>query len=282
MRRVAATAIACVALAAAGCGGANADGTDQASSQPAAVKPPADIAKAGKITYCTTSTNPPREYLENGKSAGSDVDLAEAMAKQMGVDVKWGQYKFDGLIAALQGDHCDMIVEELFIKPEREKVIKMLPFSVSAEQTVVRKGNPANISDLASLSGKKIGVPNGTTYQAILTDFNKKLKAKGEQPANIVTFPSTSDMYTQLQAGQIEAAGGTVSSAAYYAKRSGGELETAGKPFHPITDGFGIRKDDTALFNAMKKALNKVQANGTYAKIFKKYGLQAATLKGDK
>ncbi len=132
------------------------------------IQPPKKYAQSGKIRYCTTFTNPPREFFKNGKPAGADVDIAKAMAHLMGLKVDWVQLKFASLIPALQAGQCAMIVEELYMKPAREKVIDFVPFSVSAEQAVVRKGNPENIHSLDDLSGKKVAVPNGTTFQQIL------------------------------------------------------------------------------------------------------------------
>lgn len=275
-----------VTAATAGCGGASSGassesaGASSARSEAAhaAVQPPAALAKDGQITFCSSLTNPPREFRDNGDPTGSDVELGNAIASQMGLTTKWVQSTFDGLIPALQGQRCDMIVDELFIKPEREAVITMLPYSTSAEQTVVPKGNPQGISDLESLSGHKVGVTNGTTYQALLIDFNKKLKSEGKQPANLVTFPSTADMFNQLVSGTVEAAGGTVSSSVYYQGKASQQLQLAGDAFGAVSDGLGFRKGDTGLYKAVQTALHNIRKDGSYEKIFRKYGLQAEML----
>lgn len=268
-----------LATATAGCSGAS-SGVQNESSKSAhvTVQPPAELADSGQITFCSSLTNPPREFRDNGQPKGSDVELATAIADQMGLTPKWVQSTFDGLIPALQGQRCDAIVDELFIKPEREAVIKMLPYSTSAEQTVVPKGNPQGISDLESLSGHKVGVTNGTTYQALLMDYNKKLKSEGKEPATLVTFPSTADMFNQLISGTVEAAGGTLSSSVYYEGKAGGQLELAGDPFGAVSDGLGFRKNDTKLYDAVQEAFGNLRDNGTYEEIFKKYGLEGETL----
>src|SRR5699024_11079775 len=100
---------------------------------------PEAYAESGTITYCPDFTNPPREFYRDGQRAGADVDLAQAMADVLGLRVKWTQLKFAALIPALQSGQCDMIVGELFIKPERQEVIDFIPYTVSGEQIVVRK-----------------------------------------------------------------------------------------------------------------------------------------------
>lgn len=279
------TALACGALAIAGCGsssdngGSSSSGGGGSSSGSTTVQAPAKYAKQGGIRYCTSSTNPPREFRQGSEIAGLDVDLAKAMADAMGLNVSWSEFKFDGLIPALQGGRCDMIVEELFIKPEREKVINQLPFSVSQEQIIVPKGNPQHIGELADLSGKKVAVPDGTTFQEILTGYNKKLQKQGKPTVNMLAVPSTANMFQQVAAGTANAGGATASSAQYYLQRAGGQVEPAGQPFHPIKDGFGMRKDDTQLYQAMKKALDHLMQTGQYDDILAKYKLSSASLK---
>ncbi len=276
--RMIATAIALL-LAATACSSRSGDTAGSPTNAPsAAVQPPAALAKSGTITYCSSLANPPREYKVNGQPTGSDVELGAALAKQMGLSVKWVQSSFDGLIPGLLGKQCDMIVEELFIKPEREAVVKMIPYSTSAEQTVVRKGNPEHISDSASLSGKQVGVTTGTGYQAHMLQFNKELEAQGKQPAHLVTFPTTADMYNQLNSGTVNVAGGTVSSAVYYAGTTNGNLELAGDAFGAVPDGLALRKTDTELYTAVTEALKTLMSNGTYASIFRNYKLQAEML----
>lgn len=251
------------------------DAEDQAA---AVIEPPADYAQAGKIKFCTTSTNPPREFYLDGKPAGTDVDLAREMAGLMGLEVEWVVLKFASLIPALQADRCDMIVEELYIKPEREEIIDMLPFSVSAEQLVVPQDNPEDIQGLDDLSGKKVGVPNGTTFQQILQERNKDLEDAGKTPVTILALPGTQDVFNQVMAGTVDAGGVTTTSAAYYIQKTGGRVKASGEPFHRIKDGFGMRQDSKELYDAMAQALEHLRKDGTYHEIFAKYDLESAEL----
>lgn len=244
----------------------------------AVIKPPAKYAQSGKIKFCTTSTNPPREFYVDGKPAGTDADLAREMAGLLGLDAQWVVLKFASLVPALQADRCDMVVEELYITPSREKIINMLPFSISAEQLVVPQNNPKNIHGLDDLSGKKVGVPNGTTFQKILQGRNTKLQAAGKAPVTILALPGTEDVFNQVMAGTVDAGGVTTTSAAYYLRKAKGKVKTAGAPFHQIKDGFGMRKDSKQLYDAMAQALQHLRKDGTYHKVFEKYDLQSAEL----
>lgn len=275
------TTVVVIAVAAAACGqGSGSQATSgNSGGKAAAVTPPADIGKQGYVTFCSSLANPPREFMDNGKPAGTDIQVGEALARQMGVTVKWRQFLFSGLIPALQAQSCDAIVEEMFIKPERQKVIDQIPFAQSLNATVVPKGNPFGITGINDTeSGRKVGVPRGDTYGALMEAYNVKLKAAGKPPIKIVPVPSTDDMFNQLLAGTVDAAGATTTSAAFYIQKSNGRLELGGQPFYPLQDGIGVRKDNTGLSTALQQALTNIMKNGSYQKIWADAGLQSNAL----
>lgn len=272
--------LAALGLAATACGQGG-SGAAQSTSRAtaAAVPPPAAIAQQGYVTFCSSLANPPREFMQDGKPSGSDIQIGEALARQMGVTVRWKQYLFDGLIPALQSQNCDAIVEEMFIKPERQQVIDQLPFAQSLNATVVPKGNPLGITGINETeSGRKVGVPRGDTYGMLMAEYNKKLAAAGKPPIQIVPVPSTDDMFNQLLAGTVDAAGATTTSAAYYIAKSNGRLQLGGDPFYPLQDGIGVRKGNAELSKALQQALANIMKDGTYQKIWKSWNLDSNAL----
>ena len=77
----------------------------------ASIKPPAAIAKAGKIVYCSDISYPPEEFFKSGNTAvGSDIDIGTEIARRMGVKAEFANTCFDGIIAALLSDKCDAII----------------------------------------------------------------------------------------------------------------------------------------------------------------------------
>src|SRR5438874_9275513 len=82
-----------------------------AIARPAApIQPPANIAKAGKIVFCSDITYPPEEYFKGSKAVGSDIDIGTAVAKLMGVKAEFKNTTFDSIIAALLTKKCDAII----------------------------------------------------------------------------------------------------------------------------------------------------------------------------
>ncbi len=245
----------------------------------AEVTPPAGIAAAGKIVYCSDISGPPLGYFdENNKPIGSDIDLGTEIAKRMGVAAQFNNTPFDGIIPALQAKHCDAILSQLFDKPKRREVVDFVDYMYSSEALLVHKGNPKNIHGLDDLSGVKIAVENGTTIQSLIEEQNKKFAAAGKPPANIVVYPKDSDALQALQINQVDVYGTTLESAAYFMQKASNVFDVAGEPFAKILTGIAVRKDEPELRTAIQQAFDKIRADGTYMKILSKWHLEGDKL----
>jgi polar amino acid transport system substrate-binding protein len=245
----------------------------------AEVTPPADIAQAGKIIYCSDISGPPLGYFdENNKPIGSDIDLGTEIAKRLGVAVEFANTPFDGIVPALQAKHCDAILSQLFDKPKRREVVDFIDYMYSSESLLVHKGNPKNIHSLDDLSGVKIAVEIGTTIQTLIDEQNKKFAAAGKPPANVVVYPKDSDALQALQINQVDVYGTTLESAAYFMQKASNVFDVGGEPFAKILTGIAVRKDDHELRDAIQKAFDNMKADGTYMQILTKWHLEGDKL----
>jgi polar amino acid transport system substrate-binding protein len=251
-----------------------------ASAAPAAtIKPPADIASAGKITFCVDVSFPPFEsYAPGNKAVGSDIDMGTAFAKMMGVKAVWRNTGFDGIIPALQAKQCDAIISGLYDKASRRKVVDFVDYARIGNSIVVPKGNPDHVKRLTDLSGKKVAVQSGTTLRLQLVSVNKQLKAAGKPTMTIVSFPKDSDAFQQLIAGNVDAYYTVTSTAAYYGKKAGGRTEIAGPQISAFPFGIATVKSNKALHQVFVKGLALLKKNGQYAAILKRWGLSNAAL----
>lgn len=241
----------------------------------AVVTPPKNLQKKGVITYCSDIASPPLEYYgKNNKPKGSDIDIGNHIAALMGLKAKWVNVPFAGILPALLAGHCNAIISQLFDKPARRKKIDFVDYMYSSEAILVPYDNPGNIRNLSDLSGKTVAVENGTTVRVLLEAENKKLAQEGKKPMSITVFPRDTDALEQLRIHQVDAYGTTLESSAYYMKVSPKTFSVAGKPFHRILTGIGIRKDEKPLKKAIAKALHIMRKNGTYLKIMEKWNLK--------
>lgn len=250
-----------------------------AQAQAPRVPAPAALASKGVVNYCATIDNPPRAFYDDKhQPVGFEVELGAEIAARMGLKVNWVQLKFPGLVPALQAQQCDAIMQELFIRPERLEIIDMVPFSRTGQQVVVRHNDNSPGTALEDLSGKKVGVPNGTTIHNLAVEANKKLKEAGRPEINLVVLPTTTDTFQQLATGQVDAVGTTSTAGAYYIRLRPNDFKAKGSPFGLIGTGVGVRKGNTEVTNAIKRSLDSIVADGTYKKLIEKWNMQGMEL----
>ena len=237
------------------------------------------LAGKGAITYCATIDNPPRAYFdERQQPIGFEVELGTEIAARMGLKVNWVQLKFTGLIAALQAQQCDALMQELFIRPERLQIIDMVPFSRTGQQIVVRRNDNSPGTTLEDLGGRKVAVPNGTTIHNLAMEANKKLKEAGKPEINLVVLPTTTETFQQLATGMVDAVGTTSTAGAYYVRLRPNDFKPRGGPFGLIGTGIGVRKGNDALTTAIKASLDSIVADGTYKRMIEKWNMQGMEL----
>jgi polar amino acid transport system substrate-binding protein len=242
----------------------------------ASIRPPASIANAGKIVYCTDATYPPEESFQGSKIVGSDIDIATEVGKQMGVKAEFKNTTFDSIIPALLAKKCDSIISGMNDTPERRKQVNFVDYLKVGQSLLVKKGNPEKITTLTSLSGKTVSVESGTTNRDFLAAESARLKKSGKKAISIKTFPKDTDAAAALKAGRVDAYFGDAPVAALYADQDT-SLQVAGSPISPIAIGIAIRKGDP-LRAATQKAIRVLYANGTIKKIVSKWGMTGAVV----
>jgi polar amino acid transport system substrate-binding protein len=240
----------------------------------AAVTPPPAIKSAGKIVFCTDATYPPEESLQGTKFVGSDIDIANGVAAQMGVKASFKNTTFDSIIAALKTKKCDAIISGMNDTAERRKQVNFTDYLSVGQSILVKKGNPEHIAKLADLAGKSVSVESGTTNRDFLAAESTKLVKAGKEAINIKTFPKDTDAAAALKAGRVDAYFGDSPVAVYYASRDS-SFTVGGAPIAPIAIGIATRKGDQ-LTAATQKAVKALYANGTMKKIVAKWDMTHA------
>lgn len=273
------TSIGAVVLLAAGCGASPSQGP---ATTTAAVKVPASaLGQPGEIRYCSDISSPPLEFYVNGQQpTGSDVELGNAIAHELGLKPVWVNTAFAGIIPALQAGHCDAILSQLFDKPARRAVVNFVDYMNSSEAVLVRYGNPLHITGIADLCGLSVAAETGTTVSDYLTQQSKICVAHGKKPISVQTFLRDSDALNQLALGHVDAYGTTVESGGYDMSKNKGMFQFAGAPFGQIATGIATNKQNTALHRAIAQAFADLQRNGTYQKIMATWGLKLDILQG--
>jgi polar amino acid transport system substrate-binding protein len=108
------------ALALTGCGGSDAPSPNAGSGSDDGYT----LVKEGTLSVGTSAEYPPFEYIEDGEYRGFDLELAEAIADDLGLELEIGNMDFDGLCAAVaSGTKYDVAFGAITITPKREKQV---------------------------------------------------------------------------------------------------------------------------------------------------------------
>ncbi|WP_233277596.1 ABC transporter substrate-binding protein [Paenibacillus durus] len=265
------------------CSGTNSANGGQASAPAESSKPqetaaaaaPSFLVEKGFLTYGTAATFPPFEYMVNNEFTGFDIELGQAIAKEMGVEVKIQSMNFDGLIPALQGKRIDIINSAMYIKPEREEQVDFIPYMGLADSIVVKSGNPKGIKSLDDLSDLTVAVTRGAVEEINVREHNEKLKQAGKKEIKILALPTANDAVLATEQGRADAFLHSSPGAAYLQEEKPGVFEIAGSFGADTKIGIAVRKGDTETKTAIEAALKKVVENGTYTQLMEKYHLPA-------
>ncbi|WP_269531887.1 transporter substrate-binding domain-containing protein [Chitinimonas sp. BJYL2] len=209
----------------------------------------------------------------DGKPTGFDVEVAEALCAELKIKCVFVEQAWDGMIPGLKAKKYDAIVSSMSITEDRKRAVDFTGKYYNTPSRVVVKLGTAK--DLPDLKGKRIGVLKASTQEAF---------AKGELTklgANVVPYDAQDQVYLDLKAGRLD---GTVADIVevnknWLAKPEGkgwgyiGPVLSDKKYFKYFGEGAGIaiRKGDTALKDALNKAIGAIRANGTWKKINDKY-----------
>lgn len=300
-RRGATAVLACTALAVvSGCGASGAGGTRPASrdkvagvtvTRDAALHEalPERIRKAGTVRVATDVPYPPfAMFVTEGKSelTGLDYDLGQALGAKLGVRFAFTPTKFDGIVPALQAGKFDAAMSALTDNKERQKVVDFVDYSRSGSGILVTEGNPAKISTLDDLCGRKVGVQAATNQYKLLEAHQAECRAAGRKAADIQTFPKDSDAQLALRSGKVTAEVVTKPAAGWSAKTADGgkAFDLAEDPEAPAgyrasPNGIAVTRQLPQLTDAIRRALQALIDDGTLTKICDKYGVASIAVK---
>lgn len=233
---------------------------------------------AATLTFCSDMSYPPMESIQGGKPVGADIDIANAVARNLGMTASFRNIGFDAIIPALLGKKCDAVISAMTNTAARRKQVDFANYVTVGMSLMVKKGNPSGVTDLASLSGKTAAVEAATTEKDALDALNKTLAKQGKKPVSIKIFPADTNAAAALLAGKVDVYFADATPVLYYIKKTGGKFETVGDQLDSAPEGIATRKGDP-LGAKLAGAVKALYADGSMAKILASWGISAFALK---
>ena len=212
------------------------------------------LAQKAPLRVVTDATFPPMEFVKDGQRTGFDIDLVEALGKEMGRKIEWIDIDFKGLIPALQAGRADMANSAIYITDERAKVVDFTdPYYAGGLVVLTKKAGP--IKSLKDLDGKKVAVQVGTKSVGFLKDNFPKVER--------VEVEKNQEMFNLAQIGRADAAVTGKPAAKLYAQAHP-DMIVLPEQITVENYGMALPKNQPDTTKAVNEALKKIRANGVY------------------
>ena len=255
---IVAAAVMVAALALVGC--------SSGSSSAASAEP--KLLADGTITFATSPDFPPFENLEGNEYVGLDIEIAKAVAKEMGLKAEFKTLQFDAIIPAIaSGGQADAGISGFTVDPERAKEIDFTEtYYIDDQAIAVMKGGTItseNADEELNKEGVVIAVQSGTSGEAYVQENYPNATA---QP-----YGNSTDAFAAMQSGQANA---VCTNLAVVQKMLADAYQDA-EIVKSIATGeeyaIVVSQDNPALTEAINKALAKLQSDGTIDKLIEQY-----------
>ncbi|WP_377707572.1 transporter substrate-binding domain-containing protein [Pseudomonas protegens] len=228
----------------------------------------ASAAQAETLKIATEGAYPPFNYVDsNNQLHGFDVDIANALCKQMQVECQIVAQDWEGIIPALLAKKYDAVVASMIATDERKKKIAFsnhyyrTPLSVAVAKD-------SDITDAqTNFKGRTVGAQASST-QAIYAEDHY-----GPAGADVKFYPTLDEANSDLAAGRVDGVIADKFPLLAWAESTGKDCcKIIGDVNGTTADAsIAVRKEDNALRERLNKALDAIVADGTYKQISSRY-----------
>lgn len=221
------------------------------------------IKSAGVIKIGTEGTYAPFTYHDaDNKLVGFDVEIGQAVAEKLGVKAEFVEGKWDGLIAGLDANRYDAVINQVGITEARKQKYDFSdPYIVSKAVLVVKDGNE-DIKSFEDLKGKKAA-------QSLTSNFGKLAEKSGAELVGTDGFDQSIQLVLTRRADAT--INDSLSFLDFKKQKPGAPVKIAAEQANAEYSGIIFRKGESELQQAINKALADIKTDGTYKKISDKY-----------
>lgn len=216
----------------------------------------------GKLHMATNAAFPPYESTtDDGGYEGIDIEIAQAIAEDLGLELVVDDMDFSSVLTSVQGGKSDIAMAGLTVTEEREKNVNFTDsYATGVQSIIVKEGS--DIKSVDDLDGKKIGVQEGTTGYIYCSDDY------GDE--NVTAYTNGAMAVEALKAGKVDCVVIDNNPAKQYVANNSGLaiLDTA---YVEEMYAIGISKDNEELLEKVNASLQKLIEDGTVQSIIDKY-----------
>ncbi|GED16784.1 ABC transporter substrate-binding protein [Aneurinibacillus migulanus] len=221
----------------------------------------------GKLTFALSGMAKPYNYTDqNNTLIGFDVDIANEVAKRLGLQPVPVQTTWGSILQGLKAGKYDAIIGGMSITEERAKQVDFSqPYFLSQAVIFVNENNSSGIKGKEDLQGKVVGVVTASTYK----DFAQELVGPNGKVREYET-----DIFALQELkneGRVDAVITDLGVGQHAIQESNIPVKAVGQPVYVDKCGIPVQKGNKELVEAINKALEEMRADGTYLEISKKW-----------
>ncbi|MCI8539720.1 MAG: transporter substrate-binding domain-containing protein [Oscillospiraceae bacterium] len=262
-----------------GNGGGQAPETPPVSTQPAETQPAGGsgeftTVEPGKLHMSTNAAFPPYEMTtDDGGFEGIDVEVAEAIAKKLGLELVVDDMGFDAALTAVQTGQSDIAMAGITVREDRLEVMDFSDsYATGIQVVIVPVDSPiTTVDDLAN--AEMIGTQKATTGYIYCS---APVEEDGYGEDHVTAFDTGALAVMALVNGQVDAVVIDNEPAKAYVAEN---LDADGNPVLKILDtefavedyAIGFAKGNDALKDAVNAAMAELKADGTFQSIVDRY-----------
>ena len=270
-------------LSLAACGGGDKPAGDAGDSAPAGTSDPADSSapadsgtdapafttvEEGKLHMSTNAAFPPYEMTTDaGGFEGIDVEVAQAIAGKLGLELVVDDMGFDAALTAVQTGQSDIAMAGITVTEDRQQVMDFSDsYATGIQVVIVKEDSPiATLDDLSN--AQMIGCQKATTGYIYCSDTPEN---GGYGEDHVTAYETGALAVMALVNGQVDAVVIDNEPAKSFVASNDG-LKILDTEFAVEDYAIGFAKGNTALLEAVNAAMAELKADGTFQGIVDKY-----------
>lgn len=221
------------------------------------------IKTAGAIRIGTEGTYAPFTFHDaSGALVGFDIEIGRAIAEQLGVEAEFVEGPWDGLIAGIDADRYDVVINQVGINADRQAKYDFSEPYIASKAALVVRGDNADITSFESLAGK-------TSAQTLTSNFGKLAEQYGATLVGTEGFDQSIALVIQ---GRADATiNDSLSFFDFKKQQPDADVKIVATAADADFSGVLLAKGKPELLAAINEALAAIKADGTYAEISLKY-----------
>lgn len=237
---------------------------------------PASIQSSQTLTVGIETTYPPMAFEdpETHQRQGVNVELLEAIGRNLGLTINWEEMSFEQLMSSLASHRIDVIGTAITDLPSRRDALSFVDYLHSGSQPFMLADNLPDDTSPEALCGLHIGAPRSTSYVGVIERWSEDNCVKAGHPAiDVVGTAGATATRLELKQGRLDAGVLGPEYVSFMMQDEPGRYAKFPVMMSETLFGMALNREDDELRSALIQSLTSLLASGEYQKILDHYDI---------